>query len=209
LKLVRAIGAAAMAIALGIVGTACSKPTGGAAGAPSAGSSAPAIAASGSAATFGSARPAGIAHLQWEGTYAAKPGVVNVPEEAKDKHWPHDPASAAASGGPAIGSGTLSLAVTGAHGEVIGVAHGALGELSISGIYDGTELRANVVSKDPADPLAMSGFMVLGSAGGAPAGGTTAGGPAAAGGAALSGTMRVASRDAKIVRDADVKITAH
>jgi hypothetical protein len=181
-----------------VVTAGCGKTSSGGATAES--SAAPA--ASGSAAAVvpaPSAKPAGIAHLQWEGTYAAKPGVVNVPEEAHDKAWPHDPASAAAAGGPATGAGTLSLAVTGAHGEVTGTAQGALGDLVVNGVFDGNELRANLSPKDPADPMGMRGFMLLGTA--APAGSAP---PAV--GAALSGTMRVSSHDAKVVRDAEVKI---
>jgi hypothetical protein len=62
----------------------------------------------------------------------------------------------------------------------------------VAGVFDGKELRANLTPKDPKADTAMTGFMVL----------TGEGAPAAT----LKGTLRVSSRDARVVREATVEL---
>ena len=118
----------------------------------------------------------------WSGTYAAKVGAVEPPANAKEKTWTADPGSAA------VGNGAIDLTV-GERGETRGETKGPLGEMTISGVYDGKELRANLAPKEPKGDGAMTGFMTL-----------------SADGAAMKGTMRVSNRDAKIVREATVEL---
>ena len=132
---------------------------------------------SGSAATGGTTQSA-----TWSGSYAAKVGAVEPPTNAKEKTWTLDPGSAA------VGKGTVDLSV-GERGETRGETKGPLGEMTITGLYDGKELRANLLPKDPRADGAMTGFMVLSSEGDS-----------------LKGTMRVSNRDARIVREATVEL---
>jgi hypothetical protein len=176
-RLVASIVALVAAVALG-----CSKS-------PAADSNAPAP--SGRAAPSASAavaRPApsasasGIESAKWSGSYAAKIGAVEPPKNANEKTWTQDPGSAA------IGKGSVDLSV-GERGETRGETKGPLGEMTITGLYDGKELRANLYPKDPKAEGAMTGFMVL-----------------AAEGDAMKGTLRVSNRDARIVREASVEL---
>ena len=112
-------------------------------------------------------------------------GARRSPKAAKEKTWAEDPGSAA------VGTGTLELSIVEPRGETRGDAKGALGEMTISGAFDHDELRANLVPKAPKGPDAMTGFMELK---------TTAPGT-------MAGTMRVSSRDARIVREASVTLT--
>jgi hypothetical protein len=118
----------------------------------------------------------------WSGTYTAKVGAVDPPKNANEKTWTGDPGSAA------VGNGAIDLTV-GDRGEARGDAKGPLGEMTISGVYDGKELRANLAPKEPRGENAMTGFMTLASEG-----------------SAMKGTMRVSNRDAKIVREATVEL---
>jgi hypothetical protein len=123
-----------------------------------------------------------IQSATWSGSYAAKVGAVEPPENAKEKTWTQDPGSAA------VGKGTVDLSV-GERGETRGETKGPLGEMTITGLYDGKELRANLLPKDPRADGAMTGFMVLSSEGDS-----------------LKGTIRVSNRDARIVREATVEL---
>jgi hypothetical protein len=123
----------------------------------------------------------------WSGSYVAKVGPVAPPENAKEKTWTNDP------GTDAVGKGAIALSITGSHGDAQGELTGPLGDLKISGVFDGTELRANLLPKDPKADTAMTGFMVLAASGGPPA-------------SALKGTLRVSNRDARIVREASVEL---
>ena len=108
---------------------------------------------------------------------------MNPPTNAKEKTWTVDPGTAA------IGKGTVDLTI-GQRGEARGETKGALGDMTLSGTYDGQELRANLLPANPKAEGAMTGFMVLASEG-----------------TALKGTLRASSRDARIVREANVELT--
>jgi hypothetical protein len=143
--------------------------------------SAPSTTAPAASASAPAASPASA----WAGSYTAKVGAVEPPKNAKEKTWTEDPGTAA------IGKGTIELAVSAPHGDVSGEAKGPLGDMVISGTYDGHELRANLMPKDPRAEAAMTGFMSL------------------TGGAAgpLQGSLRVSGRDGRIVREAPVELT--
>ena len=153
--------------------------------APVASASGPLAAASASA----SAAPAAAnvnAPAAWSGSYVAKVGPVAPPDNAKEKTWADDPGTAA------VGRGTVTLSVSGPGGETVGDLSGPLGDLKVSGVFDGKELRATLAPKDPKADGAMTGFMLLTSSGEPPT--------------ALTGTLRVANRDARIVREATVEV---
>ena len=163
---------------LAIVIGACSKGSSGSA--PAASSSAPAIASA------QPPRPAASAvaaeRTSWTGSYTAKVGAVDPPKNANEKVWTLDPGSAA------IGKGTIDVSVR-ERGEAIGETKGPLGDMTISGLYDGKDLRANLQPKDPKADGAMTGFMVLSTEGDA-----------------LKGTLRVSGRDGRIVREGAVEL---
>jgi hypothetical protein len=159
-------------------GTSSAAPPSASASGAAAGSVAPTPAASAKAAMAGS---------DWTGSYAAKVGQVDPPPAAHEKTWTQD------LGHAATGAGTIELAVA-PSGAALGDAKGVLGELAVSGTFDGHELRANLIPKDPNAEGAMTGWMSL----------TAEGEPSAA--KSLKGTMRVASRDAKLVREASVQL---
>ena len=123
----------------------------------------------------------------WSGSYVAKVGPVAPPENAKEKTWTTDP------GTDAVGKGAIVLSIAGARGDTQGDLTGPLGDLKISGVFDGTELRANLLPKDPKAEAGMTGFMVLAASGGPPA-------------STLKGSLRVSNRDARIVREASVEL---
>jgi hypothetical protein len=123
----------------------------------------------------------------WSGSYLAKVGPVAPPENAKEKAWTDDPGTAA------VGRGAIALSISGSRGDTQGEMTGPLGDLQVAGVFDGTELRANLLPKDPKADAAMTGFMLLAASGGAPP-------------ANLKGTLRVSNRDARIVREASVEL---
>jgi hypothetical protein len=171
----------ALLVAIG----ACSKGSsqdGAAPVASGASSASPALRASSSASPSASQAVNPTEHAAWSGSYTAKVGAVEPPKNANEKTWTNDPGSAA------VGKGAIDLTV-GDKGETRGETKGPLGDMTISGVYDGKELRANLAPKEPKSDGAMTGFMVL-----------------AAEGDALKGTLRVSSRDAKIVREATVEL---
>jgi hypothetical protein len=145
---------------------------------PAASASAARAAPSGSAAPLANATE----RAAWTGNYVAKVGAVDPPANAKEKTWTGDPGTAA------VGKGAVDLTV-GERGETHGETKGPLGDMTISGTYDGKELRANLAPKEPKGDGAMTGFMAL-----------------TAEGSAMKGTMRVSNRDAKIVREATVEL---
>jgi hypothetical protein len=154
---------------------------------PAASTSAAPVAAASSAAPPGSAIARGAEGSAWSGSYVAKVGPVVPPEAAKEKAWTNDPGTAS------VGQGAIALSVSGAHGHTKGDLTGPLGDLTISGVFDGTELRANLMPKNPKADGAMTGFMVLGASGVPPP-------------SALKGTLRVSNGDARIVREASVEL---
>jgi hypothetical protein len=119
----------------------------------------------------------------------AKQGAVDSP--TKEKTWTDD------TGTESVGKGSIELTVDaptadpkGPPRKVVGEAKGPLGPLSITGTFDGKEVRANMAPTQTNAPGAMTGFMTL-----------TADGPAS-----LKGTLRVASGNARIVREATVEL---
>jgi hypothetical protein len=163
---------------LAIVIAGCSKGSSGSAPAPS--SSVPAVASTQPPRPAPSA--AAAERTSWSGSYTAKVGAVDPPKNANEKVWTLDPGSAA------VGKGTIDVSVR-ERGEALGETKGPLGDMTISGVYDGKELRANLQPKDPKADGAMTGFMVLSTEGDA-----------------LKGTLRVSSRDGRIVREAAVEL---
>ena len=155
----------------------------------------PSAAASASSATSAAASAAPVASASkgateataWSGSYQAKVGPVAPPENAKEKTWTDDPGTAA------VGPGAIKLSIAGARGDTQGELSGPLGDLKVSGVFDGTELRANLMPKDPKADSGMTGFMLLTGSGGPPP-------------ANLKGTLRVSNRDARIVREASVEL---
>ena len=154
---------------------------------PAASTSAAPVALASAAAPSSSAKAPAAEGGAWSGSYVAKVGAVAPPENAKEKAWTSDP------GTDAVGKGVIALSVSGSRGDTRGELTGPLGDLDISGVFDGTELRANLLPKDPKADAAMTGFMLLAASGGPPP-------------SALKGTLRVSSRDARIVREASVEL---
>jgi hypothetical protein len=150
----------------------------GTAAAPAASSMGARGAPSGSA----SSRAPSAERASFSGSYTAKVGSVEPPKNANEKTWVGDPGSVA------VGKGAIDL-VIGERGDTRGDAKGPLGEMTVSGTYDGKEMRANLLPKEPRSDSAMTGFMVL-----------------TAEGDALKGTLRASNRDAKIVREATVEL---
>src|SRR5262249_14142443 len=106
-------------------------------------------AASGTAATSASAAhaaPSGSAPLRapsaerasFAGSYTAKVGAVEPPKNANEKTWVGDPGSVA------VGKGAIDL-VIGERGDARGDAKGPLGEMTVTGTYDGKEVRASLI----------------------------------------------------------------
>jgi hypothetical protein len=172
-----------LTIAIAIAG--CSKSTGDAS--PTAGSASTPLAVASAAPSASAAKPAGPQNTAWSGSYVAKVGAVAPPENAKEKTWTNDPGTAA------VGPGTVALSVAGAGGATRGSLSGPLGDLEVSGVFDGTELRASLAPKDPKADPAMTGFMVLTGSGGPPP-------------STLKGTLRVSNGDARVVREAAVEL---
>lgn len=143
------------------------------------------VAASGGAAPAASSAPAaGTAGAEtWQGKFTAKVGAVTPPKEAEVRVWAKDP------GTELVGEGSLKLEISGAapRRDVRGEGTGALGDLLISGELEGTEFRARVDPKNPNDPKAMTGVL-----------------QGSLKGDKLELVLRVASRNANVVREAEV-----
>jgi hypothetical protein len=171
-------------VALMLLGS-CDKGSSPAPSAVSASPSAAPIASSNPPAASAAVSATPATSAAWSGAYTAKVGAVDPPANAKEKTWVGDPGSAA------VGKGTIELSIMAPRGDVSGVAKGPLGEMIVSGTYDGNELRANLAPNDPKAEDAMTGFLLL-------TGEST--GP-------LKGTMRVSGRDARVVREASVEVS--
>jgi hypothetical protein len=168
--------------------TSCSKEGGDKANPAASSSAAPlASGSAGPASSAAKAAPAAGQGSSWSGSYLAKVGPVAPPENAKEKAWTEDPGTAA------VGRGSIALSMAGSRGDTLGELTGPLGDLKVSGVFDGKELRANLVPKDPKADGAMTGFMLLAASEGPPP-------------ASLKGTLRVSNRDARIVREASVEV---
>jgi hypothetical protein len=133
------------------------------------------------------AAPAAGEGSSWSGSYLAKVGPVAPPENAKEKAWTEDPGTAQ------VGRGSIALSIAGTRGDTLGELTGPLGDLKVAGVFDGKELRANLVPKDPKADGAMTGFMLLAASEGATP-------------ASLKGTLRVSNNNARIVREASVEV---
>jgi hypothetical protein len=169
-----------------VAASSCSKTSNDKAG-PAASTSAAPVASASAAPASSTAKASAGEGSAWSGSYLAKVGAVAPPENAKEKAWADDPATAA------VGRGSIALSIAGARGDTQGELTGPLGDLKVSGVFDGTELRANLLPKDPKSDTAMTGFLLLAASGGPPP-------------ANLKGTLRVSNRDARIVREASVEL---
>lgn len=138
------------------------------------------VSAAGSAAAP-AADGAGLAG-QWEGHYDAKKGSVLLPPKVKDKGLAQD------DGKKSAGPGTIELTIS-PEGEVHGKGKGALGALTLSGKVDGNVVRASVFPDDPHAGDAMTGVLV---------------GPVKDG--VINAELRVAGRDATIVRESAIEL---
>jgi hypothetical protein len=80
----------------------------------------------------------------WTGKYTAAPGSFYMPEgpEWSNLHFRGEDA------GAGLGDGTMAVAVD-AIGRVSGTLDGALGALTINGVFDGEAFAAAIVSSDP------------------------------------------------------------
>lgn len=116
---------------------------------------------------------------EWEGSYDAKKGKVEMPGGVKD------PGRAADDGKAASGAGQVKISIL-ANGDVSGKSQGALGNASIKGKVDGKMLKASFVPDNPSAPNAMTGVLV---------------GPIKDG--AIQAELRVAGGDAMLVRQAN------
>lgn len=163
-------------------------PTPAASGAPAGTTAAPSGSASAtprsSASASGSvsaAVPAG-APRRFAGSLDVKQAKVKVQSGVKVGAWRKD------EGKELVGACEVDL-VLGADGTVSGTAKGALGELAITGAWEGKGVHAEVVSKDPTADGAVRGTL-----------------EATLEGEALTGKLRIASNDAALVREADVAL---
>lgn len=155
----------------------CAKKTSTESPAPASSSAAPVARPAASAPTAASASAFG-------GTYTAKAASVDIGNGDKAVKWPPNPATGA------LGAGTIDLGVANPGGEVRGTATGSLGDMVVSGRFDGHDLVANLTPKNPNADDAMTGVMML-----------------VADGAAMRGTLRASGKDARVVREAAVELS--
>jgi hypothetical protein len=140
--------------------------------------------ASATATTTASARaaaPAG-APRRFAGSIDVKQAKVKVQSGVKVGAWRKD------EGKELVGACEVDLVLAG-DGSVSGTAKGALGELVVTGAWDGKLVHAEIASKDPAAEGAVRGTL-----------------EATLEGDALGGKLRIASSDASLVREADVAL---
>ena len=149
---------------------------------------APSGASSGAPAASGSPAEARAAEgkAAWKGSFKTRPGAVTLNKEASAyiKVWAKDP------GTEMIGDGTISLQIPATKGPVQGEISGVLGDLLVNGDLDNGVLSARVDAKNPNDEKAMTGVLQ----------GTIKG-------STLEATLRVASRNANLVREAELKLS--
>ncbi|MCS6898626.1 MAG: hypothetical protein NZX77_02500 [Polyangiaceae bacterium] len=147
--------------------------------------SAPPTPASSASATT-PAKPEEAPLSTWKGTFKSRPGNVTLSKEAAEaiKVWSKDP------GKEMVGDGTISLWLPVSKGLVRGEIRGALGDLLVNGELEDDQFRARVDPKDPNDPKAMTGIL-----------------HGKRRGDSWEGMLRVASRNANLVREAEFKLT--
>jgi hypothetical protein len=123
--------------------------------------------------------------VSWTGTFQAKPGAVVLNKEASEyiKVWAKDP------GTEQVGEGKITLQIPEGGGPVKGEISGALGALRVSGELDKEVLHARVDPVDPNDLKAMTGVL-----------------QGSLKGSTLEVNLRVASRNANVVREAESKL---
>lgn len=119
---------------------------------------------------------------EWEGSYNAKKGSVELPSSVKDK------VRSADDGKKAVGAGKVTLTIS-AEGELAGKLEGALGKASLRGKAEGTMVRASIFPDEPTDALAMTGVLV----------GVLKEG-------VIAGEIRVAGPDASVVRESLIEL---
>lgn len=146
--------------------------------------------AEGSAASTktGSPGAAKSSSMKWKGTYTAAAATFENPVKSKGGK----DSAEADPGSSAVGAGTLELLVDGK--LVRGRADGPLGPLALSGVLDTDQLRVQAVAPDPNAPEAMTGWMLLRAESSSTAPNV------------MIGVLRVAGRDARIVREASVRL---
>jgi hypothetical protein len=182
------------ALALTLLAAAgCSKsdPAGGAPAAasssapPAATSAAARPSASTSAAEAAPSAASAESGAAWKGTFKSKPGTVTLAKEAAEavKVWAKDP------GTEMVGDGTISLQIPATKGPIRGEIGGVFGDLIVNGQRDGEAITAQVNPKDPNAQNAMTGVF-----------------HGSLKGDALEGTLRVANRNANLVREAEIKL---
>lgn len=88
-----------------------------------------------------------------------------------------------------VGDGTISLQIPATKGPVRGEIGGVFGDLIVNGQRDGEVITAQVNPKDPNAQNAMTGVF-----------------HGSLKGDALEGTLRVANRNANLVREAEIKL---
>jgi hypothetical protein len=135
----------------------------------------PSLSASASAAA---AAPANKLAGTWVGTYESKKGSVALPDKVKDKERDADP------GTVAVGKGEVTLTIA-PDGDVKGKWSGALGKVTLTGKLDGNVVRVSALPDDYAAADAMTGVLI-----------------GMAEGDKIRAEIRVAGRDANIVREA-------
>jgi hypothetical protein len=143
-------------------------------------------AASAAGAAASAAKPVEEPTTAWKGTFKSRPGAVTLAKEAAEavKVWAKDP------GTEMVGDGAITLQIPGSKGLVRGEISGILGDLLVNGELAEDQLHARVDAKDPNDQKAMTGVLHLKRKGDA-----------------WEGTLRVASRNANLVREADLKLS--
>ena len=187
---------ARLPVLVGLLGSlaACDKPSGdnkaasGAVASAASGVVAQAPASAASAAVVKAAPQAPVPTWHLVGSFTAKVGEVDTPKAAREKTWTED------HGSTSVGPGKLDLTIHQPEGRVSGSATGALGDLTVTGLLEGKDLRANLYPQNPNAEGAMTGWMAL----------TLEGSETAPKG--LAGTLRVAGKDARLVRQADVAL---
>jgi hypothetical protein len=132
------------------------------------------------------AKPVDEPAAAWKGTFKSRPGVVTLAKEAAEavKVWAKDP------GVEMVGDGEITLRIPGSKGLVQGEISGILGDLLVNGELEEDQLHARVDAKDPNDQKAMTGVLHLKRKG-----------------EAWEGMLRVASRNANLVREADLRLS--
>lgn len=140
-----------------------------------------------SSAPLSSAQPPAPPHPyagSWSGSFKAVKADVFVPDGVGTQPWSADVGTAA------TGDGKLAVTID-PTGRISGRCTGSLGSLTVTGMVDGTALRAGLTPVDPlAEPYAMTGYLL----------------GAAKGTDVFLTTLRASSQQAEIVRQAELSL---